>query len=642
MARSLMSDEKIVNIQLFYGGEAQDDKIGIPNSFAQSESMDFRKRPSQISVLPATRKISSGNVVDLVQNIIQTPNGVRYALGDAGNFYKIDNNNVFSLEGNLDNGAYGMLYRRDTDYIYMASTTTVSQYGQIMNPNSTPTPAINKYQQSASTAATALTTGGTASYTTPTAISESPANKCLFETDIEPGYSIKIRVLNKGTGNFTLTLHDDAQNVYATVTIPNASLVNNALNEFVFPTQVRLLVSPNAREYHWHITSTVGDGTVAVASAGDLTDADMEFWAYRLVSPINGMHPMVQFLQYVLIGNEQYLSQWEPLSDTPSNAEWLRHRLTFPTGFEVCGITATDEFVVIGCEKRASNTREFQEGKLYIWDGLSETYNQIIDVPEGSPYSLATHDNLPYFIVNGALYCWPGGKNIVKVRTFPGTDTEFSDETDQTINYPYMLTNRRNVLLAGYPSQTTSTQLKYGVWSWGQIEKNYPMSFGYSYKMSTGAQYLNATNDLRIGCVSNFGDELYIAWRDDDHDEYGVDIVDNLSDPASTYSWESLIFDAGAVYKQKMASRLQVNFKELPADVTITPKWKIDRSSTWTLSDRTATAGDRRITIDFGQNRRFNEIQFGFDGTCDGDDPPEITGIAFEYNSLPGEDPLLP
>jgi hypothetical protein len=437
MANEIYS--KIVNTQLFYGGKSSDKKIGIPASFAHSQSIDFRKRPSEVSVLPGTRKISAGNVTDLIQNIVQIPTGERYALGSGGGFYEIDNNNVIVKKADVSAGAYGLLYRQDTDDIYIAGTRTVSQYGQMTNANQTPVAEIDKYGVSRSEDDSAYTTGGTSTYTTPLAISESGTNECRFEPDIEPLYSVKFNVLAVGTGDWTFTLHDDADNVLATKTVTNANMTTG-LYEVVWTTPVRMLVSPNARTYHVHATSTVADGTIQVATAGDMSTADFEMWADRLVNSTNGMHPMVQFLQYVLIGNERYLSVWEPLSDDPTNLEWNRHRLTFPPGYEVCSMTATDEFVVIGCEKRSSATREFQDGKLYIWDGLSETYNQIIDVPEGSPHSLYTHDNLPYFVVNGSVYVWGGGKELIKVRTFENTDSEYTDTVDQTINYPNMLT----------------------------------------------------------------------------------------------------------------------------------------------------------------------------------------------------------
>lgn len=392
----------VVGQQNFYGGIATDEKLGIKYSHAYSRSMDFRKKPSQISVLPGTRKISANTVRDLIQNIVQIPTGTRYAVGDQGYVYKITTSNVLSVVGKLEDGAHGMIYRADTDSVYIASTQTVSR---IKTASTNPSLEIGKYATSVSTDAKASRSNGANTYSLLTAIDENNTHKCEFQPDIEPFYSAKVKVVSKGTGDWTLTLHDDANTSLGTATITNSNLTNGELAEFVVAAPIRMLVKPNARTYHFHITSTVADGTVASATKEDLNTADFQIAATRLVDSRNDIHPIVNFQQYTCVGNERYLSAWEPLSDDPTNAEWQRHRLTFPPGYEVCGLATTDEFLVIACEKRSTDsTKHFQDGKLFMWDGQATTYNFFIDVPEGSPQSIFTYGNIVYFIANGALY----------------------------------------------------------------------------------------------------------------------------------------------------------------------------------------------------------------------------------------------
>jgi len=625
----------VVGQQNFYGGIATNEKLGIPYSHAYSRAMDFRKKPSQMSVLPGARQVSGAVVVDLVQNIVQIPNGIRYALGDQGYVYKIDTSNVFSTVGKLDDGAHGMVYRADTDSVYLASSTTVSR---IFKASTAPILEVNKYGTSKSTDSDATRTGGTATYTLTTAVNEGATHLCSFTSDIEPLYSVKLKVVTVGTGDWTVAIHDDANNELATKTITNANLTASALNEFVFSSPVRMLVEPNARTYHIHVYSTVADGTVQVATASDFSTADFEIYAPRLVDSTNGAHPIANFAQYTVVGNERYLSAWEPLSDDPSNAEWERHKVTLPPGYEVCGLASTDEFLVIAAEKRSTDaSRDFQDGKLFMWDGASTTYSFYIDVPEGSPQSPFTYNNLVYCNVNGALMCWPGDRRLVKVRTFADTDTEYTDTDDETEAYPNMMGVRRGVLLLGYPSSTNNQTIQHGVYSWGAVDKNFPQVFGYNYAISTGTRTYDGSNALRIGCVRSFGDQCYISWRDDSQTgtKYGVDIVDNASDPAGSASWESLIFDAGQVFKQKRALRLKIRTKTLPSGVTIKPKWKIDRAASWTYGTD-FTSGTE--TIAGIGNKQFFEIQWGFDVTCTGTDTPEILGVAFEFEAASDAD----
>ena len=637
----------IISNQQFYGGISTDEKIGIEHSHAYSRAVDFRKKPGRLSPLPEAVRIGSNNIVDLIQQIVQTNDGTRYGLGDQGNFYKIDTSNGVVVEAKLDNGATGMLYRKDVDELYCTSLKTVSRYGKFAT---SPTMSVNKYAESVSTDDACTLSGGTESYTVPTTIAENATGMQEFEADIEPLNKIRVKVNTKGTGNWTLTLHDDANNLLGTSTVATANITSGQYLDFSVTTPLRLYIKPSARTYHFHLTSTVADGTVFCSTASDLNTCDYDIWADRLVSPNNGLHPMVQFLQYNCIGNERYLSVWEPLSDTPSNLEWNRHRLDFGSGYEVCGLTTTDEYLVIAVERRSSSTsKDFQEGKLFFWDGLSEAYNFSIDVNEGSPESLYTYQNLVYLVVNGALYVWAGGKNIVKVRTLLGTDTELSSTSDTTRVYPNMMAVRRGILTVGYPSITSSTAIEHGVFSWGSIDKNYPMSFGNNYCISTKTRFYAGGNALRIGSVRSFGDSLYISWRDDSQQagfRYGLDVINNSSPPASEGTWEARIFDGEAVFKQKIAQDMKLTCSSIPTGVRIKMKYSVDRGAWVYPDDGVLTSASSPNTYKIADiNLRNHEVQIGFDwdtpdSSTPATEPFVVTGMALNVDLLTNETPF--
>lgn len=633
----------IIAYQSFQGGIATDDKVGIDNSHAYSRALDFRKKPGQLSPLAATRRIGSNNVVDLIQQIIQIEDGTRYGLGDQGYFYAIETDNDVIVKAKLDDGAAGMLYRQDLQEMYLTSSTTVSYYGKFP----TPTIQVNKYAESASVDDAATSSGGTNTYALATSIVESATTIQEFESDIEPLVKIRVRVADGGTGNWTLTLHDDANNVLATSTVVNGSITDNQYLDFEFSSQIRLYVKPSARTYHFHLTSTVADGTVYCETSSDLNTCDFDIYADRLIDTNNGFHPMAQFLQYVCIGNERYLSVWEPLADAPSNLEWQRHRLDMGPGWEVNNLTSTDEYLVIACEKRSTSaSRNFQQGKLVFWDGLSEAPNFTIEITEGAPESIYTYTNLVYMIINGALYVWPGGKSLIKLRTLLNTDTEFTNISDTTRVYPNMMAVRRGILLFGYPSLTASQTMEHGVFSYGAVDKNYPMSFGYNYVISTGTRTYDGSNALRLGCVRSFGDSLYISWRDDSEQtgfKYGLDLVDNSSSPAQEGTWEARIFDGQAVFKQKVARDMKLTCVALPASVRIKMKYKVDRGSWVYPDDGVLTEGDTYRVADIGL--RNHEVQIGFDwDTPDTNNPATepfiVTCEALDVDLLPNETPF--
>jgi hypothetical protein len=302
----------------------------------------------------------------------------------------------------------------------------------------------------------------------------------------------------------------------------------------------------------------------------------------------------------------------------------------------------TDEYLVIATEKRSSDaTKDFQQGRLYFWDGLSETYNFFIEVNEGSPEGLYTYGNIVYMIINGALYVWPGGKNIVKLRTLLNTDSEFSNISDTTRVYPNIMGVRRNILVFGYPSLTGSLDMEHGVFSYGSVDKDFPTSFGYNYELSTGTRLYNGTDALRIGSVRSFGDEMYVSWRDDTQEsgfKYGLDIVDNNSTPASSGTWESRVFDAMAVFKQKAAAGIKLTCSTLPVGVTIRIKYKIDRGAWVYPDDGVVVAGGTYATPDIAL--RFHEIQIGFDWESTASTPFIVTSMALDVDLLQNEAPF--
>lgn len=625
---------KILSLRRFFAGRSTDQREGEKGSFWYSRHVDFRKNPSKFSLLPATRKESGGNIDQLPQAFAQTTDGVIWMLGANGGIFRRTTGKVWKKFGDLSTtaGAYGMAYRDDLDKLFVTQTDRVSEIDKVTN---TPVLRASKYNTSESTSTGNLRTGGAAVVTLGTALNEAVRNS--FTSDIEPLYSVFLNVVTKGTGNVTVELHDGENNVLGTVTITSANLVVGQ-NEFVFSAPVGLLVKPNARTYHVHAYSTVGDTTLAAATAGSFGTIDFKLKASRLKITRNGMHPACTFNQYVIVGNGRYVSAWEPLSDNPSNSEWERHKVVLPPGYEVCGVVQWNEYLAIAAEKITTQAdgAQFQDGKIFFWDGASRTYSYYIDVPEGSPYSISCHEQILKYVAGGALYGYAGGRPV-KLRTFRGTDSEYTDVTDLTINYPNMMAVRRGVHLVAYPSQTTNTALECGVYSYGQISSSYPNSFGFNYSISTGTRF-NTSGNFKIGAIANFGDTLLIGWQDG-ASAYGVDVVDNFSDPFATGRLEALRFDDGRPWKDKYGATMIVTMEPLPAGATVTPEYTLDGGTPVVgtpISTTGATIGYLQIP-NTNSKRIFKDIDLAVSlGATTA--TPYVTGIFLEYDDATEEE----
>jgi hypothetical protein len=652
MAASGDNENFKITQEQFYGGASVDKKIGIPNSYFFSQALDARKKPSEISVLPAMRDISSNSLKDLILNMETGPDGTRYAIGDKGWFYRMNSSNQVSIIDQLtSDSSAGLVYNQNTDSIYIAGQQTVSRYGLVQR---NPTLVKDNFAQSVSTdpgvtqlynPSDALYDGlyrssGSLLYNIKSTLSEADLDKCNFQPDIEPSYSVKVYITNKGTGDITLTLHDPLNATLATVTILNANLKNNSYNEFKFSSQVRLQIKPAAITYHLHLTSTTNDAQAQVAMTNDMTGLNFQLYAYRLIQTNNKLHPMEFFTKYLCIGNGNYLSTYDFSFDGgPSNQSWVRNALTFPPGFEVCGMTINDQYLVISLEKRSTNgQRNYQNGYLAFWDGISGSANFFINIPMRPAYSPQTINNITYFYINGSLYAWAGGKTIMKVRTLAYTDTEYTNTIDTTMSYPYMMATRNNVLMCGYPSQTSNTNINMGIYSWGSIEMQYPNSFYLSYVNSQSMQRYTAGNNLRQGMVKSYGDTMYLSYQYVDANSVthnGLDVVDNFSPPAAFSEFQSLIFDGGQNFNVKNMLRYQINTLPLPVGATVTPKYSLERGGF--IYGKPITAGGVSTKLEIDQ--RFFEGQWGFEISCLPTTvvSPVITAVVVEIDPLPQE-----
>ena len=664
--------------QSFVGGLAIDPKLGVSGAVGPTEAMDFRQKASQMSVLPGMRQLTNVRK-DLATAMVQTPDGVRYSVGNQGYLYRTSVNNVDSEFGQLtSNGAAGIEYQQQADQLYIAGQQTVSLYGQIMAGN--PRLRLDNFGPSASVAngtvnlydaatnaydiprnnaasvfggitptnyTTSVTNTLTGTYTLPSAINEAIGQFCPFIPDIEPFYSVAVFVTTVGSGNWTLTMHDSLNNNLGAVTITHANMVVG-WNNFVFAgTGIRAIpnafATGNAAGYHFHLTSSTSSDTAAVAvvNANDLTGCNFLLFAHRLIATNNGWHPMAIFGQYLVIGNGPYVSTYNFANDgSPNNGQWVRHQLSLDFGYEVCGLSVNNNMLTIAAEKRSTSAnRSYQDGFLYFWDGVNVNFNSKIQIPMGAPYALSSANNVTYFICAGSLFAYGGGQSVIKVRYIAYQNTDYLGAVDSTIVNPNMMDMRYNLLLMGYPSSTTNPNLKYGIYSWGAVELTYPNSFGYSYALSgastNGMYYSSGTNNLQIGMIRNFVDTLYTSWQYTDSNSvvhYGMDILDNFSTPAPVFSSQNLIWDGGVRWKMKRGLRIKINFLPLPANTTLTVNYTLDRGTMQSASASAAT-GDTSAIIEVDTN--FYEIAWGFTGTTSGaTTPATITGWACEVDTL--------
>lgn len=657
------SGDVIISQTSFYGGMGTDNKIGIKNSFADAECMDARKSPSVITVLPGSDKLSDADLAGLINAMAQSPDGIRWGVATNGGLYKIDESDDITKVADLPNweaGTFGDLaYWPLTDSLYITGTDRVYQYTPVVKAG---TPEVTTITGSYSTYPTmaqilvrdrdgkwigggtsrwTFKTGTSGTYAIPTAISETDANKCIFLPDQSPMTAIDLRFRAKGTGSVTLTVHNEQNKVIASSTLAAASVNTAGTTRFTFD-QTELGEYKNfGTQYHIHLSATTTGFTVDTYESNQLYGLHYYFYAALLLKTYRKNHPIMNWAgSKLLIGNGQYLVDWLPSGlEAVDASEFNRHRVIIETGMEISSLTSNDEYVVLGCEKVGLvGSRVFQSGMLGFWDGFADAINFKIDTPMGEPKSLYTHLNITYAVIDGAIYAYTGSKALTKIRTIQDSQSEYSGIEERTDIYSHSMTVRRGILLMAYPSITNLKSMRHGIYSWGSIDKNYPNSFYYSYDIpEADGNYNTDEKTYEIGGVWNFGDTLYFSYSILDvatgTREYNIAIVNNSSKPAKKFKYESLAYDGGMPWKEKEALRVAVSADPLPPGSEIHLKYKIDNKP-WVVDTRKLTAGQTEVYCEI--NKRFHEIQFGFQGTNDGSslEPPRVTGVALNAREL--------
>lgn len=636
-----------------HGGIAGSIKMGPPASFAYGRGLETRTDPTSVTMTRMPKKDSATIVTGLIVDMIRLPSGKFVAVDNAGNVYS----RTAALAGTWTNigtltdvaTACSLVYNLQQDMVYIPGQKNIHT---ITNADQRFGGSVTVNNNALTRTLDRSTIDSTNTYTTTTLVQETALHTLYVTPTIEPTGSIKLFINTKGTaGNVKVWMHDQANNTIASITKTPATLTNGQMNEFEFTVPVRNTVKPNATTYHFHVTHQSGGGTattIGCATASDFSTARYETYTELLLgTPYgNGMHPMINFLQYMLIGNERYVTAWEVLGPgTPTNFEYVRHRVVLEPGYSVTSFALWGEYVCIAAEKRATaNSNVIDGGRLYFWDGVSAGWNFAVDTPEGAPYGAFSYGNVIYYKAAGALWATVGSKPI-KIAQLPNTLSDGSG-VFYMIDYPNTMAVLNTILHFGFASDTNDRNIEHGVYTFGAADKNYDESLNFSYRSSQGG----LTNDpggsitMHVGMVKAFGPLLFISYYD--NGSYFVDLLDPTCSTSNTYPSrrESLVYDAGRPDKYKQAVYMRVDCSTrltgggFPGSATLRMYYKIDRQGTWQTDGKDYTNADFLTDLRYFQmpiNKRFREIQVAWEVQGIGD--PMILATTVLVETLAGE-----
>jgi hypothetical protein len=593
------------------------EKRDLPGSAKFTKALDPFEDTSYVTLARKATKKSATTITGLPHWIEDgSPWSTdKYVYDSAGKLYKVNSSDVVSDLRTVSGGA-GEGLKVYHNALYYGLGTNLGRYAPL---NGTPsfTAAdgggddftawgdVSDVQQEIS--------GNTGNaYTLTTAVNEGATHRQTWTPEHDPIYSVRIDVLAKGSGDWTVTVHDEWDSVVGTSTKANGDVSSTATNEFVLSSVGRVITG---NSYHYHVTSTVADGTVDTGTASDLEDSDY-FLEYGVLIDVD-WHPMaINNNDDLVIGNESYIATWDEATYNPT-------AINVGNGFEARSIAVFEEFIVAACYKGGS-INQSEEAKLVFWDGVSANANYQSPIAIGVP---------------NAIYNAKG--ELVGVYGTRGSFYRGADPFEQVVHeipklargkycevYPGAITDFNGRTLVGYAGVTDDTTgLEQGVYEYGSQTDQLNKAFNFPYLISTANT--QATNQ-KIGLIKAIGDNLWIGWRDDSN--YGLDKIAYGDNSAASGVYESLIFDGGDPDQEMNPLNLIITFEALTTGQSVTPKYKKDRAAAFTAGTAANTVGDTRLEEPlYG---RCNEIEVGFTLASSSGTFPKITSVELEWDDL--------
>lgn len=615
-------------IRYFTGGISQGDKRGIKGSFDYGRGLDYYTYPDLLTAQKRLVKDSGSTVTDLPlwivrENSSDSPDPVTWMFGDSGELYSYTKSTDTWANPRTVSGGAGKGLQVFDDYLYYMLDTTIGRYGPL---SGTPAYDDNFLDGTVDQRDQADTTATGNTYTLQASITETAAHRKSFVPDKHKLVSITINVAAVGTGDWTVTVHDEDNTSLGSKTITNGSM-STGDKEFEFTTAIDY--QPGAT-YHFHVTSTVADGTITTSTASDHETAYF-YTEYQILDSAT-WHPAKYFpaAQALCIGNGRFLAVYDGIAyrNLAGGQVDGSERLAFSKEEEVRALAMVGDYLAIATTK-GSSINDHGESFIYFWNGTSPGITSFKEV-SGEVHAMEVDSDGLLHILHGSepkVSVFSGRLNLVHSLPLVG-ENKYSEV------YPGAITKWNGLILFGI-SDGDSTTVERTVYSYGMKSKEYPRSLNSAYPISTGT--VTGTG-VQIGAVAGFGpDELFVAWKDSS--TYGVDILDTSQDQTEV-TYDSLIFDADRPDVNKRASSITIMFDRLASGQTIEVYTKVDRATSWSSALGTATYANTgngtEIAYSIPFTKRFYELQVRIKLKTTTTDAPKLISITTYFKM--GED----
>lgn len=588
------------------GGVADSKYSGIKNSNARLIGWDIHSEPGLLKVNQKMTKISGSTVTELCKVVVACSNNIRYWFSATSGKIWQEKAGVFTLVLTLGNltgitaGVSALAAAEYQGYLYWATQNFI---GRI--PLATADGVSNwgsyadRYWAELNLDQTIGGTGNT--YTAPVAISETATNRQTFVANKTPLESIKMQTGAKGTGDWTMTVHDSSNNIIATKTIVNGTMLTG-INIFQ-PSATSVLTPGNS--YHVHFTSTVADGTVVTSVAADLEGALLSIYTTSDAS----YHPMQEVNLVLYVGDKNLVHQVD-------SGIFTQAALDIESQYRVSALGKMGTDLLVGTIIASSVSK----CEIFRWNTWSVSFTNSDTVYEPGINSFLQADN--YIIINaglaGNLYSY-NGQSLEFYKKIPGTYTP----TAQAIIYPYATDLFNGFLPIFGVSNVQGDPCNQGIWSLGRHSRNYPTVLNLDFLTSNvdGNNY-NILSGLVIGAIVVVGQDIYMSWSY--NNTYGIDQLDysnKIIHPILETRVMSPLLGGFTTFTEFIATYEA----SLPANTSIAFKYGKNGLAADTGTDIIAINDSDRVQVKAdGSRLDARTLQLRMEATASGNNAPEI------------------
>ena len=325
------------------------------------------------------------------------------------------------------------------------------------------------------------------------------------------------------------------------------------------------------------------------------------------------------FAGNLVIGNDRYLDTLEP-----DHVSFNLAALTLPDGIVIYDMKVWNNYLAI---LGRFNTA-FKTGvRLFLWDGISDYYQEAFDQPHIYKGKLEVMDNNLFLVNREGVFVF-NGANFDKLKDFGPLKGTTGNEMN-----PVRMINYQNKLAFSVEGTSSPTNQNIYIYGRDSVDKNYSLS-----KLFVPINLTDSTKTVALGGLGQIidatgSDQNYLLFgvQGGIGTEYGIEIYNervSASPRATAGTFITTIYDMGSPGVTKLFKRLKLNFKTpLSTLESVTVSYKIDEEASWTslyTADR-FSANNLINIFRYGVNI---QLRFVFAGTGD---TPEMSSFDLTY-----------